>query len=217
MTNIIHEVNDLTLINSDNHLSRWYIPNDLVITDNNENNFHCYDDPDLKPMISKRVLISFLKLQKEAIKDGFNIIIDSGYRSYDYQDNLWNYFFQKYMKELKNMSEVEKTKMAFDLTSKRVAIPGASEHQSGLAFDIACFRNGKYCDEIVDSDESKWMIDNAYKYGFILRYPKGKENITGYNYEPWHYRYVGYPTSLEFYDGKYKTLEEYHKEKKLKL
>ena len=61
------------------------------------------------------------------------------------------------------------------------------------------------------------MIENAYKYGFILRYPKGKEKITGFMYEPWHYRYVGYPNSLDFYNGKYKTLEEYHKERKLTL
>lgn len=217
MTNIIRNVEDLTLINRENHLSRWYIPNDLVIVDENENNFHEYSDPELKPMISKRVLISFLKLQRDAIKDGYNIIIGSGYRSYDYQEALWNQFFKEYHDQAKGKNDVEKTKIAFELTAKRVAIPGASEHQSGLAFDIACFRKGKYSDEIEDSLESKWMDENAYKYGFILRYPKGKESITGYDYEPWHFRYVGYPVSLEFYDGKYKTLEEYHKEKKLTL
>lgn len=217
MINIIQKVEDLTLINNDNHLSRWYIPNDLVIVDENEKNFHGYSHPEMKPMVSKKVLISFLKLQRDALKDGYNIIIDSGYRSYDYQDKLWNEFFKEYYNQVKGKNDVEKTKIAFELTSKRVAIPGASEHQSGLAFDFACFRNGIYTDEIENSSESVWMNDNAYKYGFILRYPKGKESITGYNFEPWHYRYVGYPVSLEFFDGKYKTLEEYHKEKKLTL
>ena len=210
-------MDDLVLVNRDNPISRWYVPDDLIIVDQNEDNFHKYSDPNMKPMISKRVLISFLKLQKTAFEEGLNIIIDSGYRSYDYQNEIWYLVFNEYLKSLNIKDEVEKTREAFELTNKRVAIPGNSEHQTGLAFDMGVMKNGVLLDDITLAPECEWMINNAYKYGFILRYPKGKEKITGYMYEPWHYRYVGYPISLDFYDGKYKTLEEYHKEKKLTL
>ena len=210
-------MDDLVLVNEEHPISRWYVPDDLVVVDNNENNFHNYSDPNMKPMVSKRVLINFLKLQKNAFENGYNIIIDNGYRSYDYQNEMWFIIYNQYLKTLDIKDEVKRTKEAFELTSKRVAIPGHSEHQTGLAIDIACLRDGIFLEDMTDTDECNWMIDNAYKYGFILRYPKGKEKITGFMYEPWHYRYVGYPVSLDFYDGKYKTLEEYHKEKKLVL
>ena len=85
------------------------------------------------------------------------------------------------------------------------ARPGHSEHQSGLAIDI------NMADSAFDSSpEAKWLNDNAYKYGFILRYPKGKDNITGYMYESWHFRYVGTELANKLYnDGNWITLEEY--------
>ena len=210
-------MDDLVLVNNEHPLSRWFVPDDLVIVDENENNFHDYLDPNMKPMISERVLINFLKLQKQALENGYNIIIDSGYRSYEYQSVIWDLIYNQYFESLDTKDDIKKTKEAFELTSKRVAIPGRSEHQTGLAFDIACLRDGSFVEKIDGTNESNWMIENAYKYGFILRYPKGKEKITGFMYEPWHYRYVGYPNSLDFYNGKYKTLEEYHKERKLTL
>ena len=211
-------MDNLKLINKDNSIEN-YIPNDLVITDNNENNFHGYENPNFKPMISKRVYKEFLKLKEAALKDGYDIIIDSGYRSRYYQNDVWFYFLKKFFYEVKDTikcSDIETLKMAYILTNKRVAFPGCSEHQSGLAFDFACFRDGLFFDEIVGSPEAKWMNDNAFKFGFILRYPQGKESITGFNYEPWHYRFVGYPESLEFYDGHWLTLEEYTCGKRLK-
>ncbi len=133
-------------------------------------------------------------MRKDALKLGYDIEVDSGYRSYEYQqkifDNLYN----------------EKGEEAY----KFVALPGTSEHQTGLAFDYCLFINGVYTDDINDyQEETKWIHNNCYKYGFILRYPKGKEDITGYNYEPWHLRYVGNEISKIIFE-KNITLEEYY-------
>ncbi len=189
------------LINKDNLLDKFYIPNDLVVTDNNEGNFHKFEDPTLKPTVSKFVFSNFLEMQKEALKNGYKIIIDSGYRSYDYQQIVWNANIKKY---------------GLDITRKKVAIPGSSEHQSGLAIDIAYIIDEKYCDDVNENqDETKWLFNNCYRFGFILRYPKGKENITGYQYEPWHYRFVGVELAKYIYENNL-TLEEYYLKNKSK-
>ena len=98
-------------------------------------------------------------------------------------------------------------------TSKNYALncsakPGHSEHQTGLAVDVEGSNNDY--DKFESSIEFNWMINNSYKYGFILRYPKGKENITGFKYEPWHYRYVGIELAKYLYKNNL-TLEEYKK------
>lgn len=183
------------LINKDNMLDKSYIPFDLVATDDNENNFHGFEDPVLKPMICESILPYFLEMQKAAKQDGFNIIVDSGYRSYDYQQTIWN----KFVKQI-----------GLEMTEKRVAYPGASEHQSGLAFDVGYIIGGDYCDDVnEDQEETKWLFKNCYKFGFILRYPKGKEKITGYQYEPWHYRFVGLDLAYKIHNENI-TLEEYY-------
>ena len=87
------------------------------------------------------------------------------------------------------------------------ARPGHSEHQTGLAVDVMGSNNDY--DEFEKSIEFSWMKENAHKYGFILRYPKGKENITGFKYEPWHYRYVGLITATRIFKENI-TLEEYY-------
>ena len=128
------------------------------------------------------------------------IIVDSGYRSYEYQEKV-----------LKSLIE-KKGEKAYRL----VALPGSSEHQTGLAMDIAYMKNGIYSDDVKDSDkEVEWMKKNSYKYGFILRYPKGKEEITGYDYEPWHYRFVGINLAKILYDQNI-TMEEYYSLKRKK-
>ncbi len=116
----------------------------------------------------------FVEMASQAKKDGFPIIAMSSYRSYDYQVNLYNRYAAA--------DGVE----AADTYSARA---GFSEHQTGLCVDIY---DGKIpYTSFEESNSFNWMKDNAYKYGFILRFPKGKENITGYQYESWHYRYVG--------------------------
>lgn len=157
------------LINKDNTLDRTYVPNDLVDACSS------YKDGIL---INKKVLEQFNLMKLDAYELGYNIDIVSGYRDYIYQDKIYN----KLLKE-----------KGFAYTFRSIAKPGCSEHQTGLAIDICVYRDDKcYIEyELEDTDEINWLIDNCYKYGFILRYPRGMEDITGYNYEPWHFRYVG--------------------------
>ena len=203
----------LTVVNKEFRLNRNYIPNHLVICDNNERNFHEYLDPRVKPMLEEEAFDHFKELHKEALKAGYDIIVDSGYRSFNYQGMLWKLMLcQRYkiLKEgLPNLSDYEIMKMAEEVTNSFVALPGQSEHQTGLALDFAVRRNGVYCNKVENSPESRWMMNNAHKYGFILRYPMDKKDITGFNYEEWHYRYVGIPYAEELHDGGI-TLEEYH-------
>lgn len=183
------------LVNKDNLLAPNYVPNDLIITDQNENNFHNYNDPTLKPQIQRDVFKQFQQLQQDALKEKIFIIVDSGYRSYEYQKRI----YEKTVQE-----------KSLEYAKQFVAPPGASEHQTGLAIDVAAIRNGNYSDDIQEGDkESIWMKENAHRYGFILRYPKKKEEITGYSFEPWHYRYVGIPLANFIYQNDL-TLEEYY-------
>lgn len=187
------------LINKTNPLASNFVPAGLVTTDDNENNFHEFKDASLKPQVNILVLNHFLAMQSKARDCGLEIIVDSGYRSYDYQQKVW---------------EINVLENGLEETKRSVAIPGCSEHQSGLAIDVAFMRDNTFYGNALENDaEVKWLIDNAYKYGFILRYPQGKEDITGYKFEPWHYRYVGIElaTIIKYLDI---TLEEYYRNKK---
>lgn len=187
------------LVNKNNLLSKDYKPK-LYIVDDNKNNFHNYIDPNLKPKLALEIKFYVDQLLNDAWKSGMFIIVDSGYRSYEYQEKV-----------LKSLIE-KKGDEAYRL----VAIPGSSEHQTGLAMDIAYMKNGIYSDDVKDSDkEVEWMKKNSYKYGFILRYPKGKEEITGYDYEPWHFRFVGINLAKILYDQNI-TMEEYYSLKRKK-
>ncbi len=124
------------------------------------------------------------------------IIPDSGYRSIARQKEILEFYLQP----------SQRGDNAYNL----VAPPGASEHHTGLAIDIALLKNGKYTDDITGEEpELKWLFKNCYRFGFILRYPKGKEDITGYSYEPWHFRYVGLDAAKIISENNI-TLEEYH-------
>jgi zinc D-Ala-D-Ala carboxypeptidase len=132
-----------------------------------------------------------------AKKDGLNLEVSSAYRSYSFQVTLYNGYVQS------------QGKATADTQSAR---PGYSEHQTGLALDIqpddgrchleACFG---------ETPEGIWVKNNAYKYGFILRYPENKQSITGYTYEPWHFRYVGVDLATEMHHNNIATLEEFFK------
>ena len=130
--------------------------------------------------VEEETLNNFLRL-KEALKnENIEIEIDSAYRKVEDQERIFNDFKEKY---------------GIDYVNRYVAIPGYSEHHTGLVIDICLKVNDKY---IYDNDEmmkQEEVFNKIHKklmnYGFILRYPKGKEYITGYNYEPWHFRYVG--------------------------
>jgi D-alanyl-D-alanine carboxypeptidase len=137
-------------------------------------------------------LNKMIKGAKEEI--GKKIMSVSGFRSYDYQKGLYN----RYVKR-----DGEKKASMYS------AKPGHSEHQTGLAFDIGGVDKKHWAtDSFADTEEAKWLKDNAHRYGFILRYPKGKTDITGYKYEPWHFRYIGVEHATKVYENNL-TLEEY--------
>lgn len=189
-------MNYTILVNKNNLLSSDFVPEDLVTTDNNENNFHNYRDPNFKPMICASILPYLKTMQQAALNAGLKeIIVDSGYRPYEYQKVVFDRFVDE---------------VGYEEACKKVALPGSSEHQTGLAFDIAYMKNGEYQEKTSDEDpEIIWLKENSYKYGFILRYPLGKEKITGYSYERWHYRFVGIELATTLYEEGL-TLEEYY-------
>ena len=183
------------LVNKEHILDKDYVPLEMYVVDENENNFHQFKDASLKPMLRSDIKEYVDKLINDAQGLGLPIIVDSGYRSYNYQQVVLDALIK------------EKGDEAFKL----VALPGASEHQTGLAIDFAYYENGIYNDDVKENDkEAIWLKNNAWKYGFILRYPKGKENVTGYNFEPWHFRFVGLKLAKYLFKNDL-TLEEYYK------
>lgn len=173
----------LVLVNKNNQLPSSYFPKDLETI----SNFYSHDEKKLR----KEAKDAFESLSKDASILGYRIVAVSAYRDYFYQKDLFEY----YVKE-KGLD------YALTCSSK----PGHSEHQTGLALDVeGSNRDYDYFEESIEFD---WMKDNAHLYGFIMRYPKGKEFITGFKYEPWHYRYVGKDVASYIYENNL-TLEEY--------
>lgn len=139
---------------------------------------------------------AFDKMKADTSTLGFNLYIGSGFRSYYDQKYIYNNYVAR------------DGQTVADTYSARA---GYSEHQSGLAFDV-CDRNVGSCisSGFDSSTQAKWISDNCYRYGLILRYPKGKDNITGYMYESWHLRYVGVDLATKLYNnGNWITMEEY--------
>lgn len=148
------------------------------------------------PMLRKRASDAVVRMFADFTDEtGKYMQSQSAYRSYESQVRVYNGWVGRLGKK------------AADLTSAR---PGFSEHQTGLAIDIsakpaectlaACFG---------DTPQGKWLAKNAWKYGFVLRYPEGKTSTTGYEYEPWHFRYVGTELATEMHRTKAKTLEQF--------
>lgn len=188
-TQEVKELNKVDiLVNKYNYLPANYIPDNL-------------EDIDLQYARSGMKLVNyakeaFEKMAKDAKEDGLNIIAMSSYRSYDYQVNLYNRY--------KEQDGIEQA----DTYSAR---PGYSEHQTALAVDVY---NGKVdYTSFEETKEFNWMQENAYKYGFILRFPKDKVRETGYQYEAWHYRYVGIDIATNIHNNNI-CLEEYMAKKK---
>lgn len=149
-----------------------------------------------------RIIDSLLLMLQDAKNDGVNLVICSPYRDISRQEMLFTKKINAYMK--KDMSYME----AYKVTSQAVTVPGASEHQIGLALDIVCDKYTILNAGFGDTDAGKWLAENSCNYGFILRYPKGKEYITGIEYEPWHFRYVGKEAACQITEENI-TLEEF--------
>ena len=153
-------------------------------------------------MLERQTGESCERMLCSAEKDGISIKLISGYRSVDYQQMLWNRSVAEHMSEGLNKSDAEK------LTLRYLAKPHHSEHHTGLACDFCTFLQDDVCDDFHLTEEGRWLCKNAHKFGFILRYPRMKEHITGIAYEPWHYRFVGEEHSV-IITRQGLTLEEY--------
>jgi len=138
--------------------------------------------------------VHFRAMVEAAKEKGLEIVMTTAYRSYNFQEILYNGYV------------AQKGEAAANLTSAR---PGQSEHQTGLAVDLSSPAiDYELSYEFGTIAEGRWLVENAYKYGFIIRYPKGKEAETGYSYEPWHIRYVGKTAAAEIFEQSI-SLEEY--------
>lgn len=153
--------------------------------------------------ISAEAYDSLKQMLKAAADDGYSYWLASGYRDWKKQQQLVNEDVRKNIKS--GMSEGD----ALAETLKQTAPAGFSEHQTGLALDILCSDNTKMDITQEKCEGNKWLVQHCSEFGFILRYPKGKEDITGYSYEPWHFRYVGKEAAKYIYE-KNITLEEFY-------
>lgn len=174
---------DLILVNKFHDLGK-YVPDKIIPI----SNYYAYDNNE----ITEKVYEAYKKMWYAAKKEGLTLIVTSSYRDYDTQDFLWNRY-----------ANLEGDEWA-DSVSARA---GFSEHQTGLTLDIVTYNT--IMNDFEKTDEFKWLKKHAHEYGFILRYPKNKEDITGYAYESWHYRYVGEKVAKEIYD-KDITFDEYY-------
>ena len=150
---------------------------------------------DYNPGLSHEAKKQFDKMQQNALSEGYQLIIVSEFRSYTYQQNLYQNYIQQHGKQ-----EADRFS----------APPGHSEHQTGLAIDVATPESAQ--NSMISFGQTKasaWVRANAHRYGFIVRYPKGKEHITGYMYEPWHLRYLNIDDATKIYKSKL-TMEEYY-------
>lgn len=148
---------------------------------------------DYNPGMEEEAENAYLRMFEDAAAEGLNFELVSGYRSYDYQAELYNNYVARDGKEAADRYSAE---------------PGHSEHQTGLAIDVGSYDSAVLLQTSFEyTPEFEWLEVNAHKYGYIIRYMKGKEDITGYMYEPWHLRYVG-DKATDIYESGL-TLEEY--------
>lgn len=179
----------LILVNKENSVGKSYKPEDLTAI-----KYYASDRSAASRYMRKEAADAFHRLVEEARAEGVEVLMTTAYRSYEFQQILYNNYVANEGQE------------AADTFSAK---PGKSEHQTGLAVDVSAQSVGyQLTTEFENTKEGKWLAENAHKYGFIIRFPKGKEDITGYMYEPWHLRYVGGFAAQEIYEQGI-TLEEY--------
>lgn len=174
-------VDGYLIVNKTYSLPENYVPTNTYKTVNTANCTDCLD---------KTAIDAYNKMKSDASANGLTLWIASGFRSYGYQTALYNGYVKA------------NGKTAADTYSAR---PGHSEHQSGFAFDL-----NTVSESFASTKEGIWVNQNCHKYGFIIRYPKGKDSETGYIYEPWHLRYVGEDLATKLFNGgDWITMETY--------
>lgn len=172
------------LVNKYYSLPEKYAPDDIV----NMSSQYSYPGNSIR----KEVYEAFKEMADRAKEDKITLIVNSSYRDYATQKEIYDDYADKNGKEY---------------ADKFAARADFSEHQTGLALDI--FTPGAGMKTFEGTDASKWLLENSYKYGFILRYPPEKENVTGYAYESWHYRYLGKELAKKVYESGL-TFDEYY-------
>lgn len=159
-------------------------------------------DTENELQIDKRAAEPLKKMLDDCRKAGHEPYMRSAYRTLAVQRALYNKKVRKYRNMGYSQEEAEKK------TAEWIAVPGTSEHHLGLAVDVVDEDYKELDEKQEEQDTQKWLMENSWKYGFILRYPTSKKAITHINYEPWHYRYVGKENAKKIYDSGL-TLEEY--------
>ncbi len=176
---------ELMLTNKYNYLEDTYDSKDMVKVSNQ----YSYGE---NQMLTSDTFEAFKNMFNEAKKDNITLIINSSYRSYSDQESV----YERY-----------KNSKGEDYADSIAARPGYSEHQTGYAIDLITY--GATSATFEETEAFNWLQSNAYKYGFILRYPKDKDYLTGYSYESWHYRYVGTTVAKYIHDNNI-TFDEYY-------
>ncbi len=180
-------INDgfLIIVNKFYHLDKSYERTDLQ----NINLAYAYANNSAAEIVIKK-----FKQMRDDIEEEMNVhlMVNSSYRSYEDQEEIYNEF----------------KKVSLKYADSYAARPGYSEHQTGLAIDITSLEHPT-ANEFKESEEYKWLKENCHKYGFVLRYPEGKEHITGYSTESWHFRYIGEEAATQIYKENI-TFDEYY-------
>ncbi len=177
------------LVNKKRSLPSDYIPGDLVVV----NTLHKVHNDEAK-MLRKEAADALEELFNDAKTHGYEFWATSGYRSYDRQVSIFTNYSKEHGEEQANRFS---------------ARPGQSEHQTGLTMDVSLASlDYKLTEDLGETVEGKWLADNGHKHGFIIRYQKGTEPITGYKYEPWHIRYLGKDLATKVFESKL-TYDEY--------
>jgi len=173
--------NNLILVNKYLKLEKEYTPKNL---EEINGKYFINKNKEVRKL-TKEAKEAFERLSEDSIKNNTPVYGQSAYRTYDKQENLYNYAVKTYGKEK---------------ADNDTARPGHSEHQTGLAIDVSSTKDGNMLN-FENTPSYDWMLSNAHKYGFILRYNKNKEHIHGYINEPWHYRYVGIELATYMHDN----------------
>ena len=182
----------LKLVNSKNPMTQEDVPE--VATETIDSNGY---------QVDARIMDDLEDMFAAARAAGRNPVICSAFRAWDTQEYLYQNKIQRVMAE-EGLPEDQAAVEAGTV----VAVPGTSEHQIGLALDIVSSEYMNLDEKQMETEDQQWLMENSWKYGFILRYPLDKSDITGIIFEPWHYRYVGKEAAKEIYEQDI-TLEEY--------
>ena len=189
------------LINKENPIDQKYLKEvvepslvEIEYTRDNDDIFESYQTTDKRIFLEKETTKAWYELKKHLVNKGLEFDICSGFLSLELQENKYNSFLKR---------------NGLEQTQRRMCKPGYSEHHTGLAIDCDYFINGDWagiCND--DNPETKYIHSILHNFGFILRYPKHKQEITGMQYEPWHIRYVGKELAKKLYEEDL-TLEEF--------